>query len=454
MTGTLPGARAGRTNRAREPYASPPRASGPSTAGQSGTRPRGDAGVPPESPADQRSTGFRAVTVSLGKHLKLGNRDVAGVVAVTVALVIYGIIMVLSSSSVEEYTSGNSVSDKFIKQTVFAAAGIPLMLLAARMPERFWRGVAWPAMIGAIALQALTLTPLGYEVNGNRAWIDVGGFTMQPAEAMKVALVLWLGYVVSRKEKAFGNWRHAMIPIVPMLVVAIGVSLLTKDLGTVMVLGVLVLGALFCGGFPMRYLTLGAVTTAGLAVLFAAISPNRVARITAFFSGDCDYENLCWQSTHGLYALAAGGFFGVGLGNSRAKWSWLPEADNDFIFAIIGEEFGLVGAIVLLAMFVLLAVFMVRLLVRTNDAFRRTVMGGVLVWLMFQAFVNIAVVLGLLPVLGVPLPLVSSGGSALVTTLLGIGIVVSMANAESSEPTSARRSRTPSRPRTTGRTAR
>lgn len=378
-------------------------------------------------------TGLRAVTVSLGRRIRGTDRDVSLLIAVTLVLVIYGIVMVLSSSSVEEFAAGNNVSDKFVKQAVFAAAGVPIMLIASRLPVRFWRAIAWPFLIAATCLQALVLTPLGYEVSGNRAWISLGGFTMQPAELLKVALVVWLAYVLSRKEKLLGNWRHALIPIVPVLAITISISLVTKDLGSVMVIGVLVLGALFCGGFPLRHLIFGGVIAVALAVLFAVISPNRVARITAFMSGTCDYEDLCWQSTHGLYALAAGGFFGVGLGNSRAKWSWLPEADNDFIFAIVGEELGLVGALVMIALFVAFTVLMVRILSRTADTFRRTIIGGVLVWLIFQAFVNIAVVLGLLPVLGVPLPLVSSGGSALLTTLLAIGIVLSMANANSNE---------------------
>ena len=412
MTGTLPT----RPGTATRPD-SAPRASGPDARG------------------NPVSDGMRAVTVSLGRRFREGDRDLSLLIGVTLVLTLYGIVMVLSSSSVEEFAAGNPISDKFTKQAVFAAAGVPLMLLASRLPISFWRAMAWPGLIGATILQALVLTPLGYEINGNRAWLNFGGFTMQPAETLKLALIVWIAFVLSRKQHLVADWRHAAIPLLPVLAVTIGIALTSKDLGSVMVIGALVLGALYCGGFPLKHLAVGVVLAVGGAILFAAISPNRVARITEFFSDHCDYENLCWQSAHGLYALAAGGVFGVGLGNSRAKWSWLPEADNDFIFAIVGEELGLVGALVMIALFVALAIIMVRLLVRTDDTFRRTVVGGVLTWLLFQAFVNIAVVLGLLPVLGVPLPFVSSGGSALITTLLAVGIVVSVAR--ETEPATA-----------------
>lgn len=372
--------------------------------------------------------GLRAVTISLGERFRSGDREVYALIGVTLFLVLYGLVMVLSSSAVEEFAAGNQVSDRFVKQAVFAAAGIPIMLIAGRLPVQFWQRMAWPMLAVAIALQALVLTDLGEEINGNRAWLNLGGFQFQPAEVLKVALVVWLGLIMSRKQQLLHDWRHAVIPIVPVLAVAIGIALAGKDLGTVIVIGAVVLGALYFGGFPLRHLLVGSVIAVGGAILFAAISPNRVLRITAFFSGDCDVEDLCWQSTHGLYALAAGGLFGSGLGNSKAKWSWLPEADNDFIFAIVGEELGLIGCLVMILLVVALLVIMLRILLRVDDPFRRTVVGGVLVWIGFQAFVNIAVVLGLLPVLGVPLPLVSSGGSALLTTLLAIGIVISMAS--------------------------
>ncbi|PPF75719.1 putative lipid II flippase FtsW [Pseudoclavibacter sp. Z016] len=391
------------------------------------TAPPSSPGGPSARTAPARKSSSTAVVVSLGKRIRGVNRNFVLLLSITLFLVAFGIVMVLSSSSVEEFAGGNAVSSRFVSQATFAALGIPLMLFASRMPLSFWKRSAWAALAVAIILQALVFTPIGVDINGNRAWINLGFTTMQPAEVVKVALVLWLGLIIGRKQGKLHIGKEVAVPIVPVLLLCFGIMLLSKDLGTIIVVGALVLGALYFGGVATRYLLLALAVAVAGAVLMSVFSDNRMARITNFFGGDVDYESWGWQSAHGLYALAAGGLFGSGLGNSKAKWSWLPEADNDFIFAIIGEELGLVGAIVVIGLFVLLAVVLVRIYHEASDWTAKTIVGGVLTWIVFQAFVNIAVVIGFLPVLGVPLPLVSSGGSALITTLFAIGIVLSIA---------------------------
>jgi cell division protein FtsW len=193
----------------------------------------------------------------------------------------------------------------------------------------------------------------------------------------------------------------------------------------------IVLATLYFAGVKLRHLLVAVIGIAMLGLLFATTSSSRSGRIDTWLNG-CTAEQYigdCWQVEHANWALAAGGLFGRGLGNSQAKWNWLPEADNDYIFAIIGEELGLIGAAVVLALFVVLAIAFVRVIRSTNDSFTRIVTGGVMVWIVGQAFVNIAVVLGVLPVLGVPLPLISAGGSSLMASLLGIGVVLSFARA-------------------------
>ncbi|CAG7845731.1 putative peptidoglycan glycosyltransferase FtsW [Pseudoclavibacter triregionum] len=389
-----------------------------------------------EAPA--RSERGAAVLVSLGRRVQHIDSDSIQLLGVTLALVLIGLVMVLSSSSVEQFTAGNTISDKFVKQAVTAAIGLPLMLIAWRMPVRFWKRMAWPMIVGAIFVQMLVFTPLGYSVGENRAWISLGGFTLQPAELTKVALIVWCALIFERKRGKLGSLKELAVPLLPVVGAAFLLVLMGKDLGTLLVLGALVLGAMWFGGVPLRYLAGGLGIAVVGAIGVAVTSPIRVARLTSFFNGTCDYEGLCWQTSHGLYALAAGGVFGVGLGNSRAKWSWLPEADNDFIFAIIGEELGLLGALVVIGLFVWLAVILLRIVGKTDALFSKSVCGAALVWLTFQAFVNIGVVLGLLPVLGVPLPLVSSGGSALITTMLAIGIVLSVSRGAAAEQKGAR----------------
>lgn len=366
----------------------------------------------------------------------------------TLFLVVLGLVMVLSSSAVESYKSNGDFFNKFVRQILFAALGIPVMLIAARLPATFWKKWAGLLMIVAIGLQALViLTPLGTTQGGNRNWISFGSFSAQPSELVKLALVIWLGHTLVKKLPVLDNWRELIVPILPIAGVAIGLVLIGGDLGTTIILGSIVLGSLFFTGVRLRFLALPVVLAVMMALIAAFSTGSRLARSEAFMHGCTSLDQaggICYQTIQGWWALASGGLFGVGLGNSTAKWSWLPEADNDFIFAIIGEELGLIGAVVVLALFIVIAITLVRIVRVSRDPFARIVTSAVLVWIIGQAFVNIAVVLGILPVLGVPLPLISSGGSALITTLAGIGVVLSFARhapVDEPEPLPAQRGR-------------
>jgi len=349
----------------------------------------------------------------------------------TLFLVVFGLVMVLSSSAVTSFTESDDFFTGFLRQGLFALIGVPIMLLASRMPSTFWKRWAGMAMAVGVGLQLLVVaTPLGVEVNGNRNWLSLGAFTLQPSEITKVALAIWLAYVLSSKLDRLHDLRELILPIAPIAGLSIALVLVGGDLGTAIILISIVLGAMFFAGVRLRFLAMPIVLMAILGPIFAFSSNSRSDRIQVWLDGcssSSDYATFCWQTVHGWWALAAGGVFGVGLGNSKAKWSWLPEADNDFIFAIIGEELGLLGAITVLALFIVLAVAFVRIIRGNPDPFARIAISAVMVWIIGQAFVNIAVVLGILPVLGVPLPLISSGGSALVTTLFAIGIVLSFA---------------------------
>lgn len=356
------------------------------------------------------------------------DRTVVGLYAITLLLVGFGLIMVLSSSSITSYLDDQGFFGGFWRQATFAVIGIPLMLIAAAMPISFWKRWAWVLLAIGIFLQLLVFTPLGVEVYGNRNWIQIGGIGAQPSEALKLALVVWIGAVLWKKEPLLGQMRHEVVPvIVPGAVVVLGLVLLGRDLGTTMIMAALVIGAMYFGGISWK--TLGVVALGGLLAVFFFVvtSQNRLDRLFGHAGGNEDYSGLGWQPLHGLWALAGGGLFGVGLGGSKAKWSWLPAADNDYIFAIIGEELGLIGALLVIVLFVVLAVLMLRVISRARDRFGRAVVGGVLVWIIGQAFVNIGVVIGILPVLGVPLPLISAGGTALIACLVAIGVVISIA---------------------------
>lgn len=383
----------------------------------------------PRTATPERGPGAGFSRIRLGgEPRQSSNLTVVALYSITFLLVGIGLIMVLSSSSISSYLVDEGFFGGFWKQATYALIGVPLMLVAARFPISFWKRWAWVLLGFGVFLQLLVFTPLGVEVWGNRNWLQIGGVSFQPSEMLKLALIVWIGAVLVKKEPLLGQVKHELVPVVvPGAMIALGLVLLGKDLGTGLIMGGVVLGAMIFGGLSWKSIGI----TLGVGLLAVAVlvlsSENRMRRLFSFAEGHTDYSGSGWQPMHGLWALAGGGAFGVGLGGSKAKWSWLPAADNDYIFAIIGEELGLIGALLVIALYVALAAVMLRAISRARDRFGRAVIGGIMVWIVGQAFVNIGVVIRVLPVLGVPLPLISSGGTALIACLLAIGVVISIA---------------------------
>nr|WP_202881299.1 putative lipid II flippase FtsW [Pedococcus badiiscoriae] len=370
--------------------------------------------------------------------------------SVTAVLVIIGLIMVLSASSVMSLVQTNNATPYvyFRKQLQFAAMGTIVMFIGVRIPPRVWKALAVPMLAGALLLQLLVFTPLGVSVNGNRNWLALGPVTLQPSEFAKLGLILVGATVLAAKRKLLGQLRHVLVPfLVPAAGATIGLVLLGKDLGTVIIMGGIIAGLLFAAGVPRRMFVSGCSLFTALAVAMIVTSPNRLSRFDVWLGKDTNQYGAYRQPLHGRYALADGGWWGVGLGASREKWQWLPEAHNDFIFAIIGEELGLPGTLVLLGLFCALALVCYRIVLRTDDTFVRIATAGVMAWIVIQAVINIGAVIGLLPVIGVPLPLVSYGGSSLMTTMFALGMLLSFARREpgcaealSAKPSVVRRS--------------
>ncbi|WP_062297111.1 FtsW/RodA/SpoVE family cell cycle protein [Demequina maris] len=350
-------------------------------------------------------------------------------VAATAILVLVGLAVVLSSSSVASIrtTEGNAYAG-FITQLIALAAGMAALVVGSRLPIKAWRIVAPWVLYGSMALLTVVLAT-GFAVGGNKAWIRVAGFSLQPSEIAKLGLALYLGVVLSRFRHRLTNPRDIMMPGGLMAIAVIGLVLAGKDMGTAMILMVIVLVAFWVAGVPARFFGMvGVVGVVGLtALVFSAQS--RVARIEQWLTGEC-VSDACWQQTHGTWALAQGGLWGLGPGMSREKWGWLPAADNDYIFAIIGEEFGLLGTLLILAAFAMILVAVTRIVTRSTDRFVQIAGAGIGAWIVIQAVVNIAVVLEFLPVTGVPLPLVSSGGSSLIMSLAAMGVLLSFARHE------------------------
>jgi cell division protein FtsW len=349
-------------------------------------------------------------------------------------LLALGMVMVLSASSIHQYQYTGSAFTLFEKQALWVAIGLPLMWLAARMPPRVFRVLAYPLMLlSALALAVALVPGLGQSVNGAQRWISFGGpFQLQPSEPAKLALILWGADLLARKEKLrqLTEWRQLLIPLLPGAGVLVLLVMLGSDLGTTLVLLTIFLALLWVVGAPGRLFVGMAGVTGVLVSILIVVEPYRLQRLTGFLDQSGNQLDINYQGIQGLYAIASGGWFGTGLGEGRAKWNYLPHPETDFIFAIIGEELGLIGTLVVLGLFGLLAYAGLRIARRVKDPFMQLAAAAATAWLAVQAIVNIGAVIGVLPITGIPLPLVSYGGSALIPTLIVLGMLLSFAKRE------------------------
>ena len=383
--------------------------------------------------APRSGAAARERAAAWGRRLDAPTTTYYLLLAVTGALVVLGLVMVLSASMVQSLKDTDAGSAYGIAKTqaVFAVLGGIALLVAARLPVGAWKRLAIPALAGALALQLLVFTPLGVSVLGNRNWIRLGPITVQPSELIKLGLVLTGALILGNKRRLLDRFAHILFPfLVPVVALSLGLVLVGHDLGTVLILGAIVGGMMFAAGVPGKYFAGAFALAAAVVTVFVVTSSNRLGRLDVWLGRDTDAFGAARQPLHGRYALADGGWFGLGLGASREKWSYLSEPHNDFIFAIIGEELGLLGTLVVLALFCALAFACFRIASRTGDNFVRIAAAGIMCWIVVQAMINIGSVIGLLPVIGVPLPLVSSGGSSLITTMLALGVLISFARAE------------------------
>jgi cell division protein FtsW len=345
-------------------------------------------------------------------------------------LLTIGLMMVLSASSVYSFKLHGNSYHVFLRQLTFVALGLPIAFLVSLLPHRVIRLFAWPGLVLSVVLLALTQSALGFEANGNQNWLSLGPITIQPSEVAKLALILWCADLYARKEKLLGDWRHVLFPMAPVAAAVVGMVVWQRDLGTALVLFAIVLGMLWVVGAPAKLFAMGLTTVGVLALWLATTSQERLERLTNFADPFKDYQGAGWQSAHGLFAMSSGGVLGKGISASQQKWGSLPEAHTDFIFAVLGEELGLVGTLLVLVLFLTIAYAGIRVALRTQSAFVRFMAAGITVWLTVQMMINVGMVLALLPVIGIPLPLVSYGGSALLPSLVALGMLVSFARSE------------------------
>ena len=352
------------------------------------------------------------------------------VLGVCALLTLFGLVMVLSASNVESYTKVGSSYAVFVQQLTFCGLGLVLFWLGLRMPVRMLRGTCGLFLLVCLTLLVMVLSPLGAEINGAQKWLRLGSLSLQPSEPAKLALALWGAHVLVTKRALLRQWRHLLVPLVPMAIVIFALVMLQPDLGTTITLAIVLLALLWFGGAPGELFGAIAVAAVAGAVAMAGIAGYRSARIQSFVHPGADPQGAAYQARQAMFSLADGGWWEVGLGQGSAKWDYLPNAHNDFIFALIGEELGFLGCALVLGLFGMLAVIGMRIATRNIDPWIRIVSGTLTMFLVAQAAINIGYVVGLLPVTGIPLPLISSGGTSIALTMLAFGLLASFARHE------------------------
>ena len=367
---------------------------------------------------------------------KAQSRQAGLLIGLTVLIVAVGLIMVASASAVDSYKETDNAAYTFLRQGLYVLVGFAGLLFLSNLKLEFFRRMAPPVLLGMLVLQLVTAF-FGVEINGNRNWLDIGITTIQPAEFLKIALIVALALQLAQLNQDPETDKQIWTMVLGVSAVAVGlVALIGRDLGTGVVIGVTLMAMFLFAGMPLgRWLGLSAVIAAGAAAAIMSSASRRI-RFEAWLNPDgADPMGVMWQFEKGTWALAAGGFWGTGLGRSKLKWSCIPEVENDFIFAIIGEELGLLGAVGVIGLYFALAMVLFSIAKQQTNAFSRNLVAGVMAWISMQAFINIGVVLGLFPVLGVPLPLISAGGSSTIATLAGIGIVLAVERDRLNGPT-------------------
>ena len=377
---------------------------------------------------------------------------VAGILSVVAVLDVIGLVMVLSASSVLAIRGHRSPWYYVERQAAWAVLGAGAMAVGWKLDHRVWRRLGRPVTVFVgLCLVAVLVPGVGSRVSGSSRWLGIGQITFQPSELAKLALAVFCADLLARRADRIAEWRQALLPVAVAGGVLAGLTLIEPDMGTASVLVLIALAVFFVAGPPRAQLVKAILTIIGSSFVLAWAEPYRRARLLGFlhpFAGSS--ANGYNQLAQSLMGMGSGGATGVGLGQSRGKWGFLPNAHTDFIYSIIGEEAGLIGSILVVLLFLALAILGLRAARRAPDRFGSLLAAAITAWIVGQAFINIGAVIGILPVTGVPLPFVSMGGSSLVFTMGATGILASVARAGEHEqgqaPARPRPGRTDARP--------
>ena len=349
--------------------------------------------------------------------------------ATVVVLILLGLLMTFSASFVRSALEDGDAFGIFRRQLLWCLVGVPLTIAVALRDYRRWRPWVRPLTAISLLLAVIVVTPVGIEVAGSRRWLAVGPLVFQPAELLKIAIPLFGADELARRWGAIrsGDLWALLVPLVPMLVVVAVIIMAEPDLETAGLLVAIGVAMLYVAGLPTRWLLASAAAALVLGGIGIATADFRAGRFAAWLDPMSDASVYGYQTLQGYYALGSGGWLGAGLGGGRGKWLYLPNAHTDFIFAIIGEELGLLGALLVLVLYVVIAVVGIRIAAQAPDSFGRLLATGLVVGILLQAAINMGSVVGLLPVTGVTLPFVSFGGTSLVVTMVSAGLLLSIA---------------------------
>ena len=368
----------------------------------------------------------RAAARDRAEARKANDRNSTALLVIVVVLVVIGLGATQSASSVVGIDQAADRFYFFKRQLVGVGMGTFALLACSRIPYRWYRKLAFPGFLISVALLVMVLIA-GVASGGAKRWLAFGSFSFQPSELAKITVVLALAYLLERKKKLLSQFGHFIVPVISTVGIVGALVMGQPDLGTTIIIGAAAMAVILASDTPIKYTLLLGLVAVIITSALAFDGAYREERITSFADPFADASGNGYQLVQGYYALGNGGLFGVGLGASRARWFYLPNAHTDFIFAIIGEETGLVGGLTVIGLFAALAVVGWAVASRASDPFGRMVAAGITAWISFQALVNVGGVLGLIPITGIALPFISFGSTALIVTMAAVGILVNIA---------------------------
>ena len=350
-----------------------------------------------------------------------------GIVGVITVLVVFGLIMVLSSSSIVSINNGGSAWYMFRKQLAWSVCGFFALLVTYRMPYHIWHTWVKYVLTIGVGLMLLPFSPIGVTINGARAWAEIGPVRFQPSEILKVAVLLYCASVLGRRRKEIENVQRTFWPIVAVWVVSAALCVIQKDFGAAIVFTCVILSTMFVAGTPLRLIgSIGAFALLG-SVFAISASSRMQQRFLSFLDLEGNKGHSAYQVWQSILSISNGGVTGVGAGRGTGKWGYVPLAHSDFIFAIVAEEFGLIGSTLVIGLFLALALLGIQVALRARDPFGAVLAGGITTWLCIQATINIGGVIGALPVTGLTLPFISYGGSSLFMVMAASGLLLNVA---------------------------